>query len=604
MITIVLLATSAAVAAEPSRVVLPDRYFRLLEAGAAQVQERLAAEPSPSLQQLESRGDGWRLFPHSVLAPAVLYTKQDPTNRSYRNPRMLALAIRIGDLLAAESERGTFQSRLNSDRDAYMWLEAYRILERDLGDERRKRWRRELEKNIEELAADSADRIDFPGYNSPFNGTSPNHLSLWASTVHLAGRVFANKEWVRIGIAVMRRFATEEQSPDGYWGEHERTLPTPGYDQTTYTGVALYYEISKDPAALEALRRGLEFHKFFTYPNGWPADVLDDRNRYTSVTGWGEPGFVTWSETNPPPGGNDESVSKGQFGFSNFPDGRRFAALLTGFFREGEVGYEDLGRIAQNALYFHRGPVSGIPQDLPRYSKRLTLPAGIRKTGPWVVCLSGLISTQAVNNQYYLDRQGNLSVFHEKLGVIVTGANSKHQTELATFSEKLQGRVFHMPVSSRLRMSPKEDRLSLAYNTFWADLFVPPPSGNALTFRFSIAGKGTPGENPRLALQLYLKSGETLETGAGRKFAVGQDRIELSPDDIGGWIRHHGWTLKVDPSARLVWPVYPFHPYANGPDRSSGHAVAALSVPLRLKVQPGRYVRPREQEIVFVLEAN
>src|SRR5262249_23549408 len=33
-------------------------------------------------------------------------------------------------------------------------------------------------------------------------------------------------------------------------------------------------------------------------------------------------------------GGNDESASKGQFGFSNFSDGRRYAEFLT-FFEEG-----------------------------------------------------------------------------------------------------------------------------------------------------------------------------------------------------------------------------------------------------------------------------
>jgi hypothetical protein len=190
---------------------LPGQYFRLLEAGVAQVEQRLAAEPSVDLKTLEARGDGWRLFPHTVLATAVLYVKPDPSNRRYQDPKTLALAIKIGDLLAAESERGTFQARLNSDRDAYMWLEAYRVLEGKLGDQRRARWRHELERNIAELAADSAERIDFPGYQSPFIGTSPNHLSLWASTVYLAGRVFGNQEWQRTGARVMHRFAAGEQ---------------------------------------------------------------------------------------------------------------------------------------------------------------------------------------------------------------------------------------------------------------------------------------------------------------------------------------------------------------------------------------------------------
>ena len=593
---------------------LPGQYFHLLEAGIAQVEQRLAAKPSIGLKALEVRGDGWRLFPHTVLAAAVLYVKSDPSNHRYQDPKTLALATKIGDLLAAESERGSFQARLNSDRDAYMWLEAYRVLEPKLGSERRARWRHELEKNIAELAADSAERSDFPGYQSPFIGTSPNHLSLWASTVYLAGLMFGNEQWQRTGALVMHRFAAGEQSPDGFWGEHDRLLPTPGYGYTTYTGVALYYEHSHDPAALEALRRGLEFHKYFTYPDGTPVEVLDDRNRYTSVDGWNLPGFVTWSEENPAPAGNDESASKGQFGFSNFPDGRRYAELLTSFFRAGEVGYEDLGRIAQNALYYHAGSKAPIPQDSHDYTHRLSIPAAIRKTGPWVVCLSGLISTQAINNQYYLDRQGHLSVFHTKTGLIITGANSKHQPELATFSEKLLGQVVHMPISSRLDMSKhdmgendmgqEQDRLSLAYNTFFSELYVTKPSEKALSIRFAITGRGRPADDPRLTLQLCLKHGEILETATGRKITLARNRIELSPDDLGGWIRHHGWRLKLDPTARLVWPVYPHHPYTDAPEKGLDHAVGALSVPLRLKAVPGHYVRPGEQEIQFVVEVN
>ena len=184
-----------------------------------------------------------------------------------------------------------------------------------------------------------------------------------------------------------------------------------------------------------------------------------------------------------------------------------------------------------------------------------------------MVCLSGLISTQAINNQYYLDRQGHLSVFHTKTGLILTGANSKRQPELATLSEKLLGQVVHMPISSRLDMGEEQDRLSLAYNTFFSELYVTKPSETALSFHFSNTGRGRPADDPRLTLQLCLKHGETLETATGRKITLGRDRIELSPDDLGGWIRHHGWRLKFDPTARLVWPIYPHHPYTDAPEK-------------------------------------
>src|SRR5260370_31369218 len=167
----------------------------------------------------------------------------------------------------------------------------------------------------------------------------------------------------------------------------------------------------------------------------------------------------------------------------------------------------------------------------------MSVPAGIRKSGPWQICYSGLMSTQAINSQYYLDRQAHLSVFHQRTGLIITGAGSKRQPELATFTEKLLGQVVHMPVSTRLQMNEQQDRLSLAYNTFFADVYVPAPSEQELSVRFSITGKGRPAEEARLTLQLVLKAGETLETRAGQKIRLGAERIELGPQELSGWIR-------------------------------------------------------------------
>ena len=294
----------------------------------------------------------------------------------------------------------------------------------------------------------------------------------------------------------------------------------------------------------------------------------------------------------------------GQFGFSNFPDGRRYAEFLTNFFHGDNLHMDWLGRLSQDALYYHEGPKQPVPQDRPQYSYQMRIPAGIRKTGPWQVCLSGITDTQAITNQYYLDRQSSLSVYHKKLGLIISGANSKRQPELATFSENIDGQVYHLPLSSRLQMSDERDRLSLAYNTFFADLFMPMPSDRELTFHWEIVGKGTPPKEARLTVQLCLKSGEELETGGGKKVIVGAEKIEMGPHELGGWIRHHGWTLKVDPSATLVWPVYPYNPYAAAPEKDLKYAVGALSVPLRLKPERGHYIRPHEQTVEFTLRAD
>jgi hypothetical protein len=555
---------------------LPGAYFPLLESGASQVEQRLNALPDADLKALETES-AWRHFPYAILAPAVLYGKKHPENPRYRDAKMLALALRIGDLLASEHEKGLYEPRLDSDWDTGLWLEAYRLLETELGEDRRIRWKRALEENIGLLVTDATERLDFPWYNSPYIGTSPNHYALWASLLHLGGRTFSKLEWEQLGKRVLRRYAMIEQTSDGYWGEHSRSGPTTGYNHLTFTALATYWENSRDEDVVPALRRATTFHINYTYPDGSPVEVINDRNRHWEVNAWGH------------------------FGFSHFPDGRRFAEFLTSFFQPDKLSMSSLGRLAQDAVYFQEGPTHPIPQDQPRYSHQMSIPAGIRKNGPWTVCLSGLIDTQAINSRFYLDRQGNVSVFHQTGGLVITGANSKRQPELATFSEKLLGQVVHMPLSSRLQMDDTQDRLSLAFNTFFSDLYVPPPSESELTLRFRISGRGKPPESAQLTLQLCLKAGEILETATGKKITLGAERIEFSSEELGDWIRHHGWTLKQAEGSRLTWPVYPHNPYADAPETNLKYAVGALSVPIVLNSQPGRYVRPNEKEIAFTL---
>ena len=554
---------------------LPDQYFRLMVSGVSQVEEHMNEQPGADLPALE-KDSGWRHFPYAILAPAVLYAKRDPANRYYHDPKMLAEAIKLGDYLASQNEKGIFTPRLDSDWDTYMWLEAYRLLQPELGPERSARWKKAILENAAPFYKPAMERVDFPWYNTPYIGTSPNHYAQWATLLMLAGHVFGKADWVALGDKILHRFSAVEQTPDGYWGEYSRMGPTTGYDYVTLTQIALYWEYSHDPAALKALRRSTDFHKYFTYLDGVPVDVINNRNRYWSVEAWG------------------------QFGFSHFPDGRRYDEFLTSFFEPGHLSMDELGRLSQDALYYYAGPTEPIPQDMESFSHRLRIPAGIHKTGPWEVGLSGIIEPRAVKNQYYIDRQSCLSIFNQRLGLIVSGANSKRQPELATFFEKFGGNTYAMPVSSRLQMGKSVDRLSLAYNTFFVDLYVPTPTENSVSFRFEITGKGSPPDEAGLNLQLVLKPGQILETGAGKKIMLGSDPIDLGPDEIGGWIRHDGWTLKVDPAAHLIWPIYPYNPYANAPEKTLSHAVGRLTVPLDLESQHG-FIRPHQQEISFTL---
>lgn len=546
---------------------LPGYYYKMLESGARNIEEIFKENPDTDLDALKNMPGGLH-FPSSILVPAVLFARQHPENKMYGNDRMVKLAFRIGDMLVKENRKGLYETRLDSDWDTYMWLEAYRLLEKELGDERKKLWQEALLDNLSLLLPRLEKYKDCPRYNAPFIITSPNHYAIYASTLLVAGHVFGNAEWIRKSSDVLHRFAVSEQSPDGFWGEHSQAGPTTGYDYLTSTQIGLYWEYSGDPAALEALRRSLDFHEYFTYPDGTPVETINDRNRYWDVSMWGH------------------------FGFSNFPDGRRYAEFLTGFFRE-DKDIQSLSRLAQNALYYHEGKTEPIPQDRPEFVHTMIIPAGVRKTGPWMVCLSGLIAPKDLLNNFFLDRQGNMSIFNAKTGLIITGANSKNQPELATFTERMGGQVVHMPLTSVLSMGQDTDRLALSYHTFFAEIEVVEPYAGRLeliirtTYKWGDASSG-------LNLQLVMKQGQPLVYGAGKQIIPGQDPIQLSGAEIGSLIRHNGWTLGIPPGATLTWPVYPFNPYANGPETKLDNAVALLSIPLSAK----------NEEFRFILEAE
>src|SRR6267143_5443772 len=140
---------------------LPGHYFELLNTGVARIEKRLTAEPGADLAALESTA-GWKHFPSAILVASVLYTQPHPANPRRGDAKLLSLAQQIGDLLASEHAQGRYTTRLDHHRDTYMWLEAYRLLERELSEERRARWRPALLDLVNKLAADVAEKEAYP----------------------------------------------------------------------------------------------------------------------------------------------------------------------------------------------------------------------------------------------------------------------------------------------------------------------------------------------------------------------------------------------------------------------------------------------------------
>ena len=129
---------------------------------------------------------------------------------------------------------------------------------------------------------------------------------------------------------------------------------------------------------------------------------------------------------------------------------------------------------------------------------------------------------------------------------------------------------------------------------------MPSPDQNQVAFHFIIVERGRV-EEGQLTLQLRLKAGELLETSKS-KTILSENRIELGPKEIDGRILHRGWSVQVPAEARLVWPVYPFNPYANGPETKLDYAVGTLTVPLHLKASPGSDARTQKFDFSIIVK--
>ncbi len=551
---------------------LPDAYFRRMAQWCPLLLQALDDQPNARLSDLETR-KGWYHFPFAILPAAVLYKRANPANPFQGKAAMLDLAVKIGDLLVREDAAGTFSPRLDSYRDAYMWLEAYRLLQGDLDAKRRSEWAAVLARNAALLVPDLEAWKDVAAYTEDFLGTSPNHFAWWSATVLTAGIFLDKPDWARLGAYVLHRFAATEQNPDGYWGEHNPDAPTCGYNYLTTMAVGVYWERTHAPEALEALRRATRFHSHITYANGMLMELFNDRNRYWEVSPWG------------------------QFAFSHFPEGRAYAQLLTRNIPDDKMDIDTLGLLGQDALYFHEGPSTPCPAEQPSYVYRLTAPAGVRKTGPWTVALSGIVDTPIPKSQWFLDRQANVSLFHEAAGLIIDGANSRRQPQLATFSEKTADGWEMMPRGGRLMQSPGGDTVAVAHNSFSAEIFAPPASPRAAELHFRINGRGPAPQEAWLGLQLCLKPGEQLTAGSGQVVTIGSKPIDWDSKTIAGKLRHGLWTLHVDHDAQLQWPVYPYNPYRNRPETDPRFAVALLRLPLNLHADPAHWLQINEKLI-------
>jgi len=77
--------------------------------------------------------------------------------------------------------------------------------------------------------------------------------------------------------------------------------------------------------------------------------------------------------------------------------------------------------------------------------------------------------------------------------------------------------------------------------------------------------------------------GQPVETGAGQKAVLAEEQVDWTPEQLGGWVAHGGYRLRVPPSASLHWPALPHNPYRKDGRAMPSEGRIAIRVPFDLQ---------------------
>jgi hypothetical protein len=517
----------------------------------------------PSILESQDRKTGrfgsgiWIVNDQNVMLPlAAAWSYRSPRNPYYRSTEVLNAIMLGGDALIADANpigKWVFRKKDGSTwGDIYMpwtysrWVRAYRIVRGAMPQDRREKWDRALQLGYagirKEIEAGPVKNI--PAHHA---------MGLW-----FAGEVFEKPEWKKAAADFLHRVVADQHA-DGYWSEHKGPVVAYGFVYVDALGV--YYAVSKDAAVLPALAKTSRFHAAFTYPDGTPVETVDERNPYHGSVHLPNVGFTFTPE------------GRGYAGRQLAKYGRRIPAdeaasmLLWG--QEGETAASS----ASGDFDYVLGPGD----------------AAVRRRGPWFLVASAMTSPLSTA-RWIQDRQNFVSVYHDKLGLILGGGNTKLQPRWSNFTAG--------PIDTfRHRAGDEDPKFKAPEGVAWipeaATMLKGDDFGVELKYgdrkarialrilgpdRLEYAASGDPSLTAHVTVLPDLKA--ALASASGRTAKLGAERIEWRAADVGASIEHRGARYSVPTGAGVLWPLLPHNPY-----RKDGHAEAdegriVIDVPL------------------------
>ncbi len=549
-----------------------DRFAKLLIEGVPQI----TANYDP---QTGHFGKGiWICTDQNSMYPlAVAYSLDVPGNKYHKNPQILEMLMKAGDALIEDADANgqwVFRKKDGSTwGKIYMpwtysrWIRTFALIRKDMPAARRVHWEEALSRgfaNINKSQLTSLVNI-------------PTHLAMG---LYIAGQTLDRPEWCAHATEFLHKVLAA-QSENGYWSEGHG--PVVNYNFVYVDAFGIYYALSHDQAALQAVQRASKFHRSFTYPDGNSVETVDQRNPFHNDVAPGGPGF-TFDKI-----GRTYLASQ----WARYKDSDFNVDFLACMLQYGQEGSTEDETASANRVFVMKE--NGVDQAMT-----------IRK-GPWFICLSA-ITTPVGRNRWYQDRQSFVSIYHDRVGLIIGGGNTKLQPAWSNFTVGDMSLLKHKPGDRKPDFLPKGE---LYHVPSKAVLVHEPVPGLDLTYghetchiRVNIKGDRTLEYDlsattdsglPVLGhITLLPRMNQTVTTAAGSSFKLNGEQVALPAKQVGGSIHYAGCDLTVPPTASLHWPMLPHNPY-----RIDGHAEPAEG---RLEIRLPFNKNIHDQRIVLAVD--
>lgn len=496
-----------------------------------------------------------------IFALATAWATEHPDNPYYHSDELLTAIAGGGEALVdAQDEKGmwrfdkkdkSYWGQIHMPWTYSRWIRAYALVKDALPQASREKWEKGL-------------ILGFTGIRRYADGGVHNIPTHHAMGLYIAGTVFDNQDWRDAATGFMAK-AVEKQDPAGYWSEHFG--PVIGYNTVYVEALGIYYSYSKDPVVLDALQRSARFHSAVLLPDGSSIACIDERQVYHG------------------------GISRGNVGFSWTPEGRGFLLQQYARFQAGGGRLINADEAATLLLYSGEGdavmPPAGGDSAITTIGDN---DAAVVREKPWAWAVSGYACAPP-QNRWIQDRHNHIDVFHDDLGLVTGGGNTKLQPYWSTFTVGDASLLRHTPGdekpnfvpdtdlkwtadSGRIATEPCASRLKLTYADVDAVSVIRAGEDGSLTMTYMApAGKRVQAHVPlmRRAGRIYLADGSSVK--------LTEEPFALTSEQIGDHFCYGDLRVSVPPGASLRWPEWQHNPYTKDGNSPLGNAKLVLVLP-------------------------